>query len=51
MQAKRPKQTWPRGQVPQWLSVVDEYTRHCITLNVGRKITSENVIDRLATLF
>jgi hypothetical protein len=30
---------------------VDEYTRQCITLDVGRKMTSEDVIDRLATLW
>jgi putative transposase len=30
---------------------VDAYTRQSITLDVGRKVTSEGVIDRLATLF
>jgi putative transposase len=40
-----------QGQSPKWFSIVDEHTRQCITLDVGRKTTSEDVIDRLATLF
>lgn len=39
------------GQSLKWLSIVDEYTRRCITLDVGRSMTSEDVIDRLAELF
>ncbi|QDV11465.1 Integrase core domain protein [Rosistilla oblonga] len=32
-------------------SIVDEYTRRCITLDVSRTMTSEDVINRLAELF
>lgn len=40
-----------RGHSLKWLSIVDEYTRRCITLDVGRSMTSEDVINRLAELF
>ncbi|MFM2093782.1 MAG: hypothetical protein RIS70_906 [Planctomycetota bacterium] len=36
-----------QGQWLKQLSIVDEYTRQCIALDVGRKMTSEDVIDRL----
>ena len=39
------------GGTLKCLSIVDEYTRQCITLDVSRSITAENVIDRLAELF
>lgn len=39
------------GHSLKWLSIVDEYTRRCITLDVSRSMTSEDVIDRLAELF
>ena len=39
------------GHSLKWLSIVDEYTRRCITLDVGRSMTSEDVINRLAELF
>ena len=39
------------GQSLKWLSIVDEYTRRCITLDVSRTMTSEDVINRLAELF
>lgn len=35
----------------KWLSIVDEYTRECLTLKVDRSITSEDVIDTLVELF
>ncbi|MAT70410.1 MAG: IS3 family transposase, partial [Planctomycetaceae bacterium] len=38
------------GQL-KWLSIVDEYTRECLTPKVARSITSEDVIDTLAELF
>ena len=38
-------------QTLKWLSIVDEYTRRCITLDVGKRINSEDVINRLAELF
>ena len=39
------------GHSLKWLSIVDEYSRRCITLDVGRSMTSEDVINRLAELF
>ena len=38
------------GSLLKWLSIIDEYTRECLTLHVDRSITSENVIDHLAAL-
>jgi transposase InsO family protein len=35
----------------KWLSVVDEYTRECVALEVGRSMTSRRVIAILAGLF
>lgn len=35
----------------KWLSIVDEYTRECLALEVGRRMTSEDVIDVLVELF
>ena len=35
----------------RWLNVVDEYTRQCLTIKVGRSIKSEDAIDTLAELF
>ncbi|TWT75730.1 hypothetical protein Pla123a_32400 [Posidoniimonas polymericola] len=34
------------GTQLKWLSIVDEYTRECVTLKCDRSITSEDVIDR-----
>jgi transposase InsO family protein len=39
------------GSRLKWLSIVDEFTRECLTLKVARSITSEDVIDALAELF
>jgi len=39
------------GSQLKWLSVIDEYTRECLTLKVDRGITSGDVIDTLAELF
>ncbi len=39
------------GSLLKWLSIVDEYTRECLTLKVARGITNEDVIDTLAELF
>jgi transposase InsO family protein len=39
------------GSPLKWLSIVDEYTRECLTLKVDRSITSQDVIDTLAELF
>jgi transposase InsO family protein len=39
------------GTALKWLSIVDEFTRECLMLKVGRGMTSEDVIDSLAELF
>lgn len=39
------------GTSLKWLSIVDEFTRECLTLKVGRGITSEDVVNTLAELF
>ncbi len=39
------------GLTLKWLSIIDEFTRRCISLDVGRRMTSEDVINRLAELF
>ncbi|HEY1068785.1 MAG TPA: IS3 family transposase, partial [Pirellulales bacterium] len=39
------------GAALKWLSILDEYTRECLTLDVARNQTSEDVIDALAKLF
>lgn len=39
------------GTTLKWLSIVDEYTRECLTLKVSRRMKSEDVIDSLAELF
>ena len=33
------------------LNIIDEYTRECLTIDVKRKITSQDVIDQLYELF
>ena len=30
----------------KWLSVVDEFTRECLILEVARRVTAEDVKDR-----
>jgi transposase InsO family protein len=39
------------GTTLKWLSVVDEYTRECLVLRVGRSCTAQDVLDALAELF
>jgi putative transposase len=39
------------GRPLKWLSIVDEYTRECLALEVARGITAQRVIDVLAELF
>ncbi len=41
----------PTGQSIKWLSIVDEYTRRCIALDVSKSISSEDIINRLSELF
>ncbi len=33
------------------LTIVDEYTRECLAIDVSRKLTSEDVLERLIDLF
>jgi putative transposase len=40
-----------RGRPLKWLSIVDEFTRECLALEVDRSITSDDVIDVLRELF
>lgn len=40
-----------RGRTIRFLNIVDEYTRVCMSIKVGRSITSEDAIDTLAELF
>jgi putative transposase len=39
------------GRALKWLSIVDEYTRECLALEVRRSFTSGDVIDVLRELF
>jgi len=39
------------GTTLKWLSIVDEHTRECLALKVGRSLTSEDIINTLAELF
>lgn len=38
------------GSTLKWLSIVDEFTRECLTLKVGRTMTGADVIDELIAL-
>ena len=40
-----------RGRPLKWLSIVDEFTRECLALEVDRSIRSPDVVDLLADLF
>jgi putative transposase len=39
------------GRSIKWLSIIDEYTRECLALEVDRRMTSQNVLDVLRDLF
>ena len=39
------------GRTIRFLNIVDEYTRYCLKIKVGRGIKSEDAIDTLAELF
>ena len=39
------------GRAFRMLNIIDEYTRECLAILVKRKITSQDVIDRLFELF
>ena len=38
------------GRSIKWLTIIDEYTRECLALEVDRTMTSENVLDVLRDL-
>lgn len=33
------------------LTIIDEYTRECLAIDIGRRLTKEDVLDRLTSLF
>jgi len=39
------------GRAFRLLVVIDEHTRECLSIDVGRRISSQEVLDRLARLF
>ncbi len=39
------------GRPLRMLTMVDEYTRECLAIDVERRLDSENVLERLAELF
>jgi transposase InsO family protein len=58
--AERPNHVWSYdfvfartrdGRPLRMLTLVDEYTRECLAIDVERRLGSEDVIDRLAQLF
>jgi putative transposase len=40
-----------QGKAFRMLNIIDEFTRECLTITVARKITSHQVIEKLADLF
>ena len=39
------------GRPLRMLTMVDEYTRECLAIDVARRLTSEDVLERLTDLF
>ena len=39
------------GRPLRLLTVMDEYSRECLAIDVGRRITSDDVLERLTELF
>lgn len=39
------------GRAMRMLNIIDEYTKECLAIKVGRKITASDVIDTLADIF
>ena len=39
------------GRPIRMLTIIDEYTRECLAIDVDRSLTSEDVLDRLTQLF
>ena len=45
-------QAWTRdGRAFRMLTVIDEYTRECLAIDVARRLTSDDVLERLSDLF
>ena len=42
--------TWD-GKALRILTILDEYTRECLSIRVGRRITAQDVLDELYQLF
>ena len=39
------------GRAFQMLTIIDEYSRECLAINVARRLNSEDVLERLSDLF
>ncbi len=39
------------GRAFRMLTIVDEFTRECLAIDVSRKLTSEDILERLSALF
>ena len=39
------------GRRLRFLTLIDEFTRECLAIDVGRSLTSEDVLERLSDLF
>ena len=39
------------GRAFRRLTIVDEYSRECLAIDVARNLTSEDVLERLSDLF
>ncbi len=39
------------GRKFRMLTVIDEYSRECLAIDVGRSLTRESIIERLTALF
>jgi len=39
------------GRAIRMLTIIDEYTRECLAIEVNRKLNSRNVMDVLSQLF
>lgn len=59
-QAQRPNDVWAwdfvhdrteDGRPLKWFSIVDEYTRECLALEVNRRMASREVVDLLVEIF
>jgi putative transposase len=47
-QAKRRRLWLGEGSCIRLLTIVDEFTRECLAIDVGRKLTSDDVLERPA---